>query len=191
MRNIVFIGMLLAAAFMAGWFKIQRDGENTLIEINRAAIRDDAQHAIEKSRQILDRSQQRLDNPAFAETQAHWPAQPSSPWPLDSQPAPLPYDPRSFGPQYPDGVPDYAAGDQRVSSPGYAEPPYSPPPYSPPPYSPPSYSPLPYSPSSYASPAPSLPPYSGDYSAPSVPVSPVQYPSANGPYTQLPSYPQR
>jgi hypothetical protein len=57
MRNIMFIGMLLSAAFMAGWFKIQRDGENTLIQIDRNEIRNDTRQAIDRGREILDRNQ--------------------------------------------------------------------------------------------------------------------------------------
>ena len=55
MRNLFIIGMLGVAAFMAGWFKINRDGDSTTIEINRAEIRDDARKAIEKGREVLDR----------------------------------------------------------------------------------------------------------------------------------------
>lgn len=55
MRNLMIIGMLLMAAFMAGWFKINRDGENTTIEINRGEIRQDTQRAISRGREYLDR----------------------------------------------------------------------------------------------------------------------------------------
>ena len=54
MRNLMIIGMLLVAAFMAGWFKINRDGENTTIEINRNEIRQDAESAISRGRAYLD-----------------------------------------------------------------------------------------------------------------------------------------
>lgn len=55
MRNLMIIGMLLMAAFMAGWFKINRDGENTTIEIDRGEIRHDAERAITRGREYLDR----------------------------------------------------------------------------------------------------------------------------------------
>ncbi len=60
MRNIFIIGMLLVGAFMAGWFKINRNGDHTTIEINRAEIRNDTRKAIDRSREILDRSEERL-----------------------------------------------------------------------------------------------------------------------------------
>ncbi|MGI9471616.1 MAG: hypothetical protein ACR2NZ_08810 [Rubripirellula sp.] len=55
MRNLMIIGMLVAAAFMAGWFKVNRDGENTTIEINRGEIRNDTENAITRGREYLDR----------------------------------------------------------------------------------------------------------------------------------------
>lgn len=55
MRNILIIGMLLAGATMAGWLKVQRDGERTTIEIDRGEIRSDAKLAIERGREFLDR----------------------------------------------------------------------------------------------------------------------------------------
>lgn len=47
--------MLGLAAFMAGWFKVNRNGDNTTIEINRAEIRNDTRKAIEKGREVLER----------------------------------------------------------------------------------------------------------------------------------------
>lgn len=58
MRNIIIIGMLLAAASTAGWFRIQRDGDNLSIDINRAEIRGDTAKMIERGREILDRQEQ-------------------------------------------------------------------------------------------------------------------------------------
>ena len=54
MRNLFIIGLLLLGAFMAGWFKVNRDGERTTIEINRNEIRSDASKAIEKGREFLN-----------------------------------------------------------------------------------------------------------------------------------------
>lgn len=55
MRNLIILAMLIAGASAAGWFQIQRDGEYTRIDINRAEIREDARRAIDKGREILDR----------------------------------------------------------------------------------------------------------------------------------------
>ncbi len=54
MRNLFILVVLLLAAFMAGWFKVQRDGERTMIEINRTEIRSDARQAIDRGREFLD-----------------------------------------------------------------------------------------------------------------------------------------
>ncbi|QDS88175.1 hypothetical protein EC9_23630 [Rosistilla ulvae] len=55
MRNLLILGMLLVAAFMAGWFTIDRDGEQTTIKINRDEIRQDARQAIDRGKDYLDR----------------------------------------------------------------------------------------------------------------------------------------
>ncbi|QDT03614.1 hypothetical protein K227x_19980 [Rubripirellula lacrimiformis] len=68
MRNLFIIGMLGVAAFMAGWFKINRDGDSTTIEINRAEIREDARKAIEKGREVLDRREM-ADQERYADGQ--------------------------------------------------------------------------------------------------------------------------
>ena len=60
MRNLFIIGMLLVGAFMAGWFKINRNGDHTTIEINRAEIRQDTRKAIDRGREILDRNEERV-----------------------------------------------------------------------------------------------------------------------------------
>ena len=54
MRNLLFLGMLVAAAFMAGWFQISKEGDRTTIEIDRNEIRSDARRAIDRGRQFLD-----------------------------------------------------------------------------------------------------------------------------------------
>jgi hypothetical protein len=53
MRNLFIIATLLAGAFMAGWFKVQRDGERTTIEINRTEIRQDTREALDRGREFL------------------------------------------------------------------------------------------------------------------------------------------
>ena len=58
MRNLFIIGILLVGAFMAGWFKVNRDGESTTIEINRSEIRSDARTAIDRGRDFLEHEEQ-------------------------------------------------------------------------------------------------------------------------------------
>lgn len=58
MRNLLIIGMLLIAASAAGWFRINRDGDRTLIEINQNEIRNDARNAINRGREYLQRGEQ-------------------------------------------------------------------------------------------------------------------------------------
>ena len=53
MRNLFIIGVILLGAFMAGWFKVNRDGDRTTIEINRGEIRQDARKAIDRGRELL------------------------------------------------------------------------------------------------------------------------------------------
>ncbi len=97
MRNIIIIGMLLAAASTAGWFSVQRDGDHMTIDINRSEIRNDTRRAIDRGRQILDERQQRVDEERAelqqsAESQPQWPLQPGNPW----QPNYPPYDSRGY-----------------------------------------------------------------------------------------------
>jgi hypothetical protein len=54
LRTIVFFGILAGCAFMAGWFTIQRDEDETTIRFNREEIRADASKAIAKGRELLD-----------------------------------------------------------------------------------------------------------------------------------------
>lgn len=60
MRTILLLGVVAFAAFTAGWFKINREGDSTTIEINRAEIRSDARRAIDKGRDILDKREAAL-----------------------------------------------------------------------------------------------------------------------------------
>lgn len=78
MRNLFMIGMLITGAFMAGWFKIQRDGERTTIEINRNEIRSDARQAIDRGREFLDRHDLQYAEPQSADQQYADPRQPYS-----------------------------------------------------------------------------------------------------------------
>ncbi|MCC9642280.1 hypothetical protein LOC71_08335 [Rhodopirellula sp. JC740] len=58
MRTLLLLGLAVGAAFMAGWFTIERDGDTTRIEINKTEIRSDARSAIDRGREILDERQQ-------------------------------------------------------------------------------------------------------------------------------------
>ncbi|TWU16739.1 hypothetical protein [Allorhodopirellula heiligendammensis] len=78
MRTILFLGLAIGAAFMANWFTIERDGDRTRIDINKDEIRNDAQHAIEKGREILDKREhgRQANTPpgdGYAPTQQGWP----------------------------------------------------------------------------------------------------------------------
>jgi len=166
MRNLLILGMLAVAAFMAGWFKINRDEESTTIEFNRAEIRSDARRAIDKGRDILERREQQ-DRAAY-ENQASGP----------------PPNPSGFG--QPAG---YVESAYPPAS-GYRSDRYPPPPYdsssqyaSPAPYSPASqYPAAEYRSSQYP---PQQYPRPSQYgSSPQSPWSP-QY----GPYPEYDSYP--
>ncbi len=53
MRNLFILGIIVLGAFMAGWFKVNRDGDHTTIEINRGEIRQDARKAIDRGKEFL------------------------------------------------------------------------------------------------------------------------------------------
>ncbi|MEM6472969.1 MAG: hypothetical protein AAF802_25640 [Planctomycetota bacterium] len=53
-RSLMILGVLAIAAFMAGWFTIHRDDNETTIKFNRDEIRSDTSKAIAKGRQILN-----------------------------------------------------------------------------------------------------------------------------------------
>ncbi|TWU21003.1 hypothetical protein Pla52o_40350 [Novipirellula galeiformis] len=93
MRNLIIIGMFVAAASAAGWFNIQRDGEHTTIDINRAEIRSDARRAIDKGREFLDRRD--AANPSYDssgyDSTGYDPNSPGS-----QQSYPPAYDPQSY-----------------------------------------------------------------------------------------------
>ncbi|TWU55143.1 hypothetical protein [Rubripirellula reticaptiva] len=122
MRNLIIIGMLGVAAFMAGWFKINRDGDSTTIEINRAEIRSDARKAIEKGREVLDRREQEDQryandpNASYGQPPGQFPPQGQQPYPPQGEPyngnngfgqpasyAQPGYPPPSYGSPYPQG----------------------------------------------------------------------------------------
>ncbi len=100
MRNLVIIGMLLAAASMAGWFSINRDGDRTTIEINRDEIRNDARVAIDRSREFLDRreQQQRLNQQQNAGNGQYYPPAQVATQNSQSQNYPTTYDNQNYYP---------------------------------------------------------------------------------------------
>lgn len=69
MRNLFIIGTLLMGAFMAGWFKVNRDGQRTTIEINRDEIRGDTRNAIARGREYLQRRDQRYNDQQLGDQQ--------------------------------------------------------------------------------------------------------------------------
>lgn len=75
MRNLIIFGMMLAAASAAGWFQVNRNGDNTTIEIDRAEIRNDARAAIDRGREFLDSREQSVAENQTDQTQQPWDAQ--------------------------------------------------------------------------------------------------------------------
>jgi len=173
MRNLLILGMLAVAAFMAGWFKINRDEESTTIEFNRAEIRSDARRAIDKGRDILERREQQ-DRDRYA-AQSEWPES------NDPQQAGPAYENQAFGP------PPNPSGFGQPA--GYVESAY--PPSSG--YRSDRYPPRPYdSPSQYAAPAPYSPanPYpAAESRASQYPPQPYPRPAQSSPYPEYGSYP--
>ena len=53
----MILGGLAIAAFTAGWFQIHREGEHTMIRIDRSEIREDASRVIDRGRDFLERRQ--------------------------------------------------------------------------------------------------------------------------------------
>ncbi len=102
MRNLMFLGMLLVGASMAGWFTVNRQGDRTTIEIDQEEIRDDARSALSRGRELLNRVesdggvegivesawgnewQQGAAPDAQIAQQPQWPQQPPA-WPQQQQ----------------------------------------------------------------------------------------------------------
>lgn len=53
-RTIAIFGILALCAFMAGWFTIDRDDQETTIRFNRDEIRSDTAEALAKGREFLN-----------------------------------------------------------------------------------------------------------------------------------------
>ena len=83
MRNLIIIGILGCVAFAAGWFTIDREGDKTTIQFNRAEIRQDTRRVIEKGREILDNRDSQFANqqppqqqdPRYADRNGGYPQQ--------------------------------------------------------------------------------------------------------------------
>jgi hypothetical protein len=61
-RALVVLAFLAVAAFMAGWFTVDRDEKETTIRFNRDEIRADASKAIAKGKELLQKTGQDADN---------------------------------------------------------------------------------------------------------------------------------
>ena len=53
-RTIMILVVLAACAFMAGWFTIDREGDDTTIRFNRDEIREDTSAALARGREFLN-----------------------------------------------------------------------------------------------------------------------------------------
>jgi hypothetical protein len=68
-RNIIILGIAIAAASAAGWFTVNREGDRTTIQINRDEIRNDTRRAMDRSREFLDHRGQPLADSSRASGQ--------------------------------------------------------------------------------------------------------------------------
>ena len=55
-RTVFVLALMAGAAFMAGWFTIDRTDSETTIKFNRDEIRSDASKAIAKGREFLNKT---------------------------------------------------------------------------------------------------------------------------------------
>lgn len=82
-RTLLILGGVAIAAFMAGWFTIDRSENETTIRFNRDEIRADTSKAIAKGKQLLDQNGRQADDPNFVDSSGFeqnpgWPQQPQS-----------------------------------------------------------------------------------------------------------------
>lgn len=101
-RTVLFLLVLALCAFMAGWFTIDRNENETTIRFDRDEIRADASKAIAKGREILNTNGQRQGVDAMT---PHENA-PNNTVPYQTAPG---QPPQSFGPG---GVPTGSAPQQ-------------------------------------------------------------------------------
>ncbi len=69
-RNLIFLAMAVGAASMAGWFTVNREGDQTSIHFNRDEIRNDTRRVIDRGREYFDERQQRLASQQGSESQS-------------------------------------------------------------------------------------------------------------------------
>jgi hypothetical protein len=119
MRNLILIAMVVGGAFAAGWFTINREGDRTTIEFNRAEIRQDTRRAIDKGREILDRREQQIAQQQNAEEQNAEQWGQRSPQPLDDR-----YDPRYSEPRFAERNATDASQRRDYRQAGYEQPGY-------------------------------------------------------------------
>ncbi|MEM6687964.1 MAG: hypothetical protein AAF664_00965 [Planctomycetota bacterium] len=55
MRTLFILAILIVAAFMANWFTIERDGDNTSVHFNNEEIREDTSRVIDRGREIWEK----------------------------------------------------------------------------------------------------------------------------------------
>lgn len=79
-RTIVILGVLALCAFMAGWFTIDRNENETTIRFDREEIRADTSAAIAKGRELLN------ENNAEQTIEESFPQQATRPIPPWEQP---------------------------------------------------------------------------------------------------------
>ena len=70
-RTIVILGILAVCAFMAGWFTIHRDDQETTIRFNRDEIRADTSNAIAKGREFLNNKAGELNSGGQADQEGY------------------------------------------------------------------------------------------------------------------------
>lgn len=104
MRTLLLLGLAIGGAFMAGWFTIEREGDQTRIGINKAEIRSDARQAIDKGRDLLDKREQEAlarqqQNANFNNGSNGWPPQ-TAPVQGAAYNAPTPYNPNGYQQPY-------------------------------------------------------------------------------------------
>jgi hypothetical protein len=119
MRKILFIGGIIAAMFAAGWFQIHREGNETMIKINRDEIRTDARRAIVKGRELLDRGEQEIERREIQMSEQDYVTQRSRYDTNQSYPAPANQPgqyqaPRNESARYP--APQYRMPDRNYNS---------------------------------------------------------------------------
>ncbi len=82
-RTVLFLAALALCAFMAGWFTIDRNEQETTIRFDRDEIRADASKALSKGREILKANENRLDQDSAPQPPLY-----SDPYGVPSEPVP-------------------------------------------------------------------------------------------------------